>query len=184
MLDNLLGNQSIILSLDVDNSLFERLQFISELKLSLVEINSTDTSILTEIIKTFPKLRIGASHIINLEQLEKCHEAAVHFATSPGFLPSLAKTASVYSMNYLPGIATISEAMQVMELGYKEARPFPSKLSLCSLLNTCIPNLRLIPSHVEWEDVEHYLNLPNVAAITLHNPEKKQVQALSAGILA
>lgn len=177
-MEKLADNQSIIISLDVDAHLFEKLEKIAATDFALVEINSADQSLLTRALERFPTLRIGAGNIISLEQLEDCYKAKVHFATSPGLLPALAQTASVYSMNYLPGVATLSEAMLALSLGYEHVRPFPATLSFCSLLNKYLPRLRLFPAEIEWDEVEHFFNLPAVAAVSILNPEYKQVQAL------
>lgn len=184
MLEQLLNNQTMIISLDVDKSIFNRLNCIVEAGFSLVEINSTDPKVLKEIIEHCPQLSIGAGNVTNLEQLENCYKVGVTFATSPGFLPTLAQTANIYSMNYLPGIATISEAMQLMSLGYQFARPLPASLSFCTLLNKYLPSLRLIPADLEFEGIEHFLNLPSVAAVSLHNPEQKFLQSLAVGMFA
>lgn len=184
IIDKLLSNQSIIVSLDVDNLLFERLQQIIEAGFSLVEINSTEEQLLAQVIKQFPNIKIGAGGIITTQQLEQCYQAGVHFASSPGFLPSIAQTASIYSMNYLPGVATISEAMAAMSIGYSQVRPFPANLAFCTLLNKCLPALHLYPAEIEWDEAEHFLNLPAVSAISIHNPDKKQLTALSSGIIA
>lgn len=183
MIDKLLSNQSVIVSLDVDNFLFERLQQIADAGLTLVEINSTDQSLLSQVIAQCPTIKIGAGGIIDTQQLENCYQAGVHFASSPGFLPAIAQTANVYSMNYLPGVATISEAMAAISLGYKQVRPFPANLPFCTLLNKCLPNLNLFPAEIEWDEAEHFLNLPAVAAVSIHNPDKKQLHALSSGII-
>lgn len=183
ILDTLLGNQSIIISLDVDNFLFERLAQIAHAGFSLVEINSTETQLLQQAITQFPSIKIGAAGITEVQQLEYCYHAGVHFATSPGFLPSIAQTATVYSMNYLPGIATISEAMAAMSVGYVHVRPFPADLAFCTMLNKCLPGLKLFPAEIEWEKAEHFLNLPTVAAVGINNPDKKQLAALAASVL-
>lgn len=184
IIDKLLNNQSVIVSLDVDNFLLDRLQQIIEAGFSLVEINTTEEELLSKIIKQFPNIKIGAGGIINTEQLEKSYQAGVHFASSPGFLPAIAQTANIYSMNYLPGVATISEAMAAMSIGYKQVRPFPANLSFCTLLNKCLPELHLYPAEIEWDEAEHFLNLPSVSAVSIHNPDKKQLTALSSGIIA
>jgi 2-dehydro-3-deoxyphosphogluconate aldolase/(4S)-4-hydroxy-2-oxoglutarate aldolase len=44
--------------------------------------------------------------------------------------------------------------------------------------------LRLYPAEVEWDEAEHYLTLPSVAAISIINPESKQLAALSSAVLA
>ncbi len=184
IIDKLLSNQSIIVSLDVDNLLFDRLQQIIEVGFSFIEINSTEEKLLTQIIKQFPDIKIGAGGIINTEQLEQCYQAGVHFASSPGFLTSIAQTANIYSMNYLPGVATISEAMAAMSIGYKQVRPFPANLAFCNLLNKCLPELNLYPAEIEWDEAEHFLNLGAVSAVSIHNPNKMQLTALSSGIMA
>lgn len=184
ILDKLLGKQSVIISVDVDNFLFERLEQIQISGFDLVEINSTDQKLLTQAINHCPSLKIGAGGVIDTQQLENCYQAGVHFATSPGYLPAIAQTANVYSFNYLPGVATISEAMAVMSLGFAHARPFPADLAFCTLLNKCLPHLKLFPAEIEWEEAEHFLNLPSVAAVSIHNPDTKQLNALTTNILA
>lgn len=184
ILDKLLSNQAVIISLDVDDFLFERLDQIAEAGFTLVEINSTNEKILRQAIKHNSRLKIGAGGIIDTQQLENCYQAGVNFATSPGFLSEIAQTANVYSLNYFPGIATISEAMAAMRLGCMHVRPFPADLTFCTLLNKCLPKLRLFPAEIDWETAEHFLNLPAVAAVSLHNPDQKQMMALSANIFA
>lgn len=183
LIDKFLDNQSIIISLDVDNFLFQRLEQIIEAGFTLIEINSTEKKLLSQIMKQYPNIKIGAGGITDTQQLENCYQAGVHFASSPGFLSAIAQTANVYSMNFLPGVATISEAMAAMSLGYQQVRPFPANLAFCTLLNKCLSNLNLFPAEIEWEEAEHFLNLPTVAAVSIHNPDKKQLNALSSGIL-
>lgn len=184
MTDKLFNTQTIIVTLDVDALLFNRLQQVAQAGFSAVEVNTHDESLLKAILQQFSTLRIGAANIISTHQLEHCYQAGIHFASSPGFLPAIAQTAAIYSMCYLPGIATLSEAMQVMALGYSQARPYPSTLSFCTLLNRCLPMLRLFPADIEWDEAEHYLSLPSVDAVSILNPESTQLSALSTAIFA
>lgn len=184
LMDKLIGAQSIIITLDVDTFFFDKLKQIAQAGFSVVEINSLDTKILKQALNKFPMLRIGAGNVITTQQLEDCYLAGVHFATSPGFLPEIAQTAAIYSINYLPGVATPSEAMHAMALGCQHVRPFPATLAFCALLNKCLPLLRLFPAEIEWEEAEHFLNLPSVAAISISNPEIKQLLALSDSALS
>ena len=177
-MDKLLGVQSIIITLDVDAHLFNKLNQLAQANFLVVEINCTDKSLLSRALQDFPTLRIGAGNITTTQQLEDCYHAGVHFVTSPGFLPSIAQTAAVYSMSYLPGIATPSEAMHAMSYGCQHVRPFPASLAFCTLLNKNLPLLRLFPAEIEWEEAEHFLNLPAVAAVSVLNPELKQLQSL------
>jgi len=183
-MENVTGNQAIIITLDVDAFLFDKLKKIAELGFLAVEINSVDKSLLSSVLGNFPMLRIAAGNIVTTQQLEDCYQAGVHFVTSPGFLPALSQTASIYSIKYLPGIATISEAMEASSLGCQQVRPFPSNLGFCTLLNKYLPQLQLYPAEVEWDEAEHFLNLPSVAGVSILNPENKQLQALSSVIFA
>ncbi|MBA3535577.1 MAG: multidrug DMT transporter permease [Tatlockia sp.] len=184
MSDKLFGNQLIIVTLDVDALLFERLEQIAQAGFSVVEINCHEQTLLKKILNDFPGLRVGAGNIISTQQLEDCYQAGVHFVSSPGFLPAIAQTAAIYSINYIPGISTISEAMQVMALGYHQARPYPANLAFCASLNKCLPMLRLFPAEIEWDEAEHYLSLPAVAAVSILNPESEHLNALSTGVFA
>ncbi len=183
-MDKLMGTQSVMITLDVDALLFEKIKQISDAGFTMVEINSTEPSILQKVLHDFPALRIGAGNIINTQQLQDSCNAGVHFATSPGFLPAIAQTAAIYSMHYLPGVATLSEAMHAISLGCQHVRPFPARLSFCTLLNKCLPLLRLFPAEVEWDEAEHFLNLPSVAAVSLLNPEMSVLQTLSTNAMA
>lgn len=184
IIDKVIGTQSVILTLDVDAFLFEKLNQIVSAGFSVIELNTIDTNLLEKVIHEFPLLSIGAGNITNVEQLENCSHAGVNFITSPGFLPALMQTAAVYSINYLPSIATISEAMQAIQLGCEYVRVFPASLNLCSILNKCLPKLRLFPAEIEFDEVEHFLNLPAVAAVSILNPEIKQLRNINEAILA
>lgn len=177
-MDKLVDNTAIIITLDVDGFLYEKLEHMSQSGFSVVEINSTDTTLLTKARHDFPMLRVGAGNIIDTQQLEQCYQAEVDFITSPGFMPAIAQTANIYSINYLPGIATLSEAMQAMSLGCRHVRPYPANLNFCTLLNKCLPLLRLFPAEIPWEEAEHFLNLPSVAAISILNPDSEQLQVV------
>ena len=177
-MDKLIGTQSIIITLDVDAFLFDKLQKIAQAGFSVVEINSVDEPLLQKAISSFPELRIGAGNVVTTQQLETAYQAGAHFVTSPGLLLAIAQTAAIYSVNYIPGIATISEAMQAISIGCQHVRPFPANLAFCTLLNKYFPLLRLFPAEVEWDEVEHFLTLPAVSAVSIINPEYKQLRAL------
>jgi 2-dehydro-3-deoxyphosphogluconate aldolase/(4S)-4-hydroxy-2-oxoglutarate aldolase len=165
-------NQSIIVTLDVDTLLFERLQQIIQVGFSTVQINSTDSSLLKQLLQTFPNLRIGAGNIHTTQQLENVYQAGVHFAFSPGCSSAILQTAAVYNFALLAGVATITEAMKALELGYDQVRPYPSTVPFCTLLHKCLPGLHLFPE-VEYEEIEHYLSLPSVTAVSMLNPDAK-----------
>lgn len=178
-MEQLIGNQPIIITLDVDALLFQKLEQILQAGYSVVEINSISPDLLSEVLQTFPTLRIGAGNIVNTQQLEDCYQTGAHFITSPGFLPSMAQTAAIYSINFLPSIATMSEAMQAITLGCSCVRPYPANIQLCTILNKCLPSLRLFPAEIEWDEVEHFFNLPAVTAVSILNPDIRNLEKMT-----
>jgi 2-dehydro-3-deoxyphosphogluconate aldolase / (4S)-4-hydroxy-2-oxoglutarate aldolase len=184
MTDKTIKNNSIIITLDVDALLFEKLEKISQANFSVVEINSSEPTLLKKALNDFPRLQIGAGNIINSQQLEDCCNSGVHFATSPGFLATLAQTAEIYSIKYIPSIATISEAMQAIAINCHNVKILPADLNLCANLNKSLPLLRLFPSEIEWEEAEHFLSLPAVAAVSILNPELQQLQNLTDPLIS
>lgn len=174
--------EPLMITLDVDSHLFDKLHQIEKAGLSVVEINSVDPALLKNVLQKFPRFRIGAGNVTNTQQLEDCYKAGVHFITSPGFLPTIVQTANIYSLNYLPGIATLSEGMHAVFLGCLQVKPFPATLPFCTLLNKYLPQLKLFPAEIEWDDIEHFLNLPAVAGVSIINPEVKLLQSLNASL--
>lgn len=170
-----MGTQSIIITLDVDALLFKKLEQIIQTKFSIVEINCVEPSILTKIRHDFPTLRIGAGSVITTQQLDDCLHAGVHFITSPGFLPSISQTAAVNDINYIPGVATLSEAMNAMDMGCKYVRPFPATVEFCTHLNKYLPSLHLFPAEIKQDDIDLFFNVPSVAAVSVINPKLEQI---------
>ncbi|NCT57388.1 MAG: bifunctional 4-hydroxy-2-oxoglutarate aldolase/2-dehydro-3-deoxy-phosphogluconate aldolase [Legionella sp.] len=176
---SLINKQSVIITLDVNASLFNRLQSIEDAGFSVVELNNVEQQILTDVIKRHPSLRVGASNIINTDQLEAVQKAGAHFGSSPGFMPSLIQTANIYDFHYLPGVATPSEAMQAAALGCQHVRPLPATLSFCRLLNKYLPNLRLFPADVTEEEADKLLLLNSVSAVSVLNPELERRKTIA-----
>ena len=183
MFDKLNSAPSVIITLDVDAFLFDKLKQIAQAGFSVVEINASEPTLLKKAITDFPELRIGAGNIVTEQQLEDCYRANTHFVTSPGFLSTLAQAAAMHAINYLPSIATISEAMEAMALGHHHVRVYPANLSLCTVLNKALPLLRLYPAEIEWDHMEHFLTLPAVAAASILNPELKQLHQIRESVL-
>ena len=169
-IDPLIGSNDVIISLDVDDRLYDKLQQLAALDFHVVELNGVNSSLITSVIQAYPRLKVGVGGILNTQQLEEAYLAGVHFATSPGFLPELVKTAEVYSINYIPGIATFSEAMHAFSLGCQHVRPYPATITFCSALNKMLPLLHLFPAEIEWQDAERFLKIPSVSGVSVLNP--------------
>lgn len=177
-IDQIFAKQPVIIALDIDALLFDKIERAAQAGYSVIEINGIDAFMLERVLTEFPELKIGVGNIISSQQLDDAHQAGAHFMTSPGFLPTLVQTAQIYSIDYLPGIATLSEAMQAVALNCHYVRPFPASLSMCTLLSKYLPLLRLIPAEIEFDEAEHYLNLSVVNAVSVLNPEMRILTAV------
>ncbi|MFZ4077402.1 MAG: bifunctional 4-hydroxy-2-oxoglutarate aldolase/2-dehydro-3-deoxy-phosphogluconate aldolase [Legionellaceae bacterium] len=174
--DQFMMGQSMMIALDVDAFLFDKLLSLSDAGFSVVELNGLESSLFTNLSAAFPQLCIGVGSIVSIQQLEEAYLAGAHFATSPGFLPELVQTADIYSMNYIPGVATPSEAMHALSLGCEQVRPYPATFSFCSLLNNLLPSLRLFPADIDPSQAAQFLHLPSVSAVSVLNPEISQLR--------
>lgn len=177
-------NNQVIVSLDSDRYLIDRLTELEKAGLYFVEINNLAPAQLEELKTRFPKLKFGVGNIKTLQALEDAYQAGAAFASSPGFHPTLAQTALIYSFPYLPGVATLSEALGALNLGYQLVRTYPATLAFCTLLNRCIPELQQIPAEIEGDELDAYLTIPSVKMVSLLNPEKHLLSQLTVSIPA
>ena len=179
MTNNLYSNESIILSLIADDLLEKRIEHALQAGFKRIEVETHDMTRLKAIKAKFPDIILGAGLVITTHQLEACYLANVDFVTSPGFLPALVQTAAIYSINYLPGVATISEAMQVFALGCNQVRPLPASVSFCQTLSRYMPELAQVPAEIDWDVAEQFLSIPAVSSICINNPEANHIKAMA-----
>jgi 2-dehydro-3-deoxyphosphogluconate aldolase/(4S)-4-hydroxy-2-oxoglutarate aldolase len=76
--------------------------------------------------KEVPEAYIGAGTVVNTDDLHRVRDAGASFALSPGSTTSLLKNAKDIDFPLIPGIATGSEIMHGMELGYNHFKLFPA----------------------------------------------------------
>ncbi len=110
---------------------------------------------------------IGAGTVLTPAQLDAAVSAGAKFLVSPGAAPNLLKAAEGSPVPLLPGTATASEAMQVMELGYTYMKFFPAEQAggapYLKALSSPLADLRFCPTGgVSLANVRDYLALPNV----------------------
>lgn len=179
MTNNLYGNESIIMGLVADDLLENHIEHVLQAGFRRIEVQSHDIERLKAIKAKYPNISLGAGMVITTQQLEDCYLAQLDFVTSPGFLPSLVQTASIYSIDYTPGVATVSEAMQVFALGCVQVRPLPATLSFCQTLSQYLPELKQVPADIDWNIAEQYLAIPTVSSVSICNPEKEDLAAMS-----
>jgi len=117
-----------------------------------------------------PKAVVGAGTIVSVEQIDQAVKAGARFLVSPGTPATLAKAAAQSPVPFLPGCATVSEAMALRELGFRALKLFPAEavggVKLIASLAAPLPDLRFCPTGgVDLQKAPQYLSLPNVPCV-------------------
>jgi 2-dehydro-3-deoxyphosphogluconate aldolase/(4S)-4-hydroxy-2-oxoglutarate aldolase len=112
----------------------------------------------------------GAGTVLSRAQLEEAAEAGARFAVSPGASPGLLAAAAGSDLPLLPGAATASEAMALLELGYSLQKFFPAEAAggpaVLKALASPLPGVRFCPTGgIDARNARTYLSLPNVVCV-------------------
>jgi 2-dehydro-3-deoxyphosphogluconate aldolase/(4S)-4-hydroxy-2-oxoglutarate aldolase len=117
-----------------------------------------------------PGAMVGAGTVLTPEHIAEACAAGARFLVSPGASPRLAQAAAAAPVPFLPGVATASEAMTLMELGFHALKLFPAEAAggaklLVSLAGP-LPDLRFCPTGgIDLAKAPTYLALPNVLCV-------------------
>jgi len=117
-----------------------------------------------------PEALVGLGTLIRPEQFAQARDAGARFVVSPGLTDKLAAAAKAAAMPYLPGIATVSEALIAWEHGFRELKFFPAMLNggapALKGMAPLIPDVRFCPTGgIKAENLRELLGLPNVFAV-------------------
>lgn len=112
----------------------------------------------------------GAGTVLDPAQLASVTLAGARFAVSPGATQKMLDAAQGANIALLPGIATASEAMGLIERGYRFAKFFPAEpaggATYLSALASPLPQLRFCPTGgITPDSAPRYLSLPNVICV-------------------
>jgi 2-dehydro-3-deoxyphosphogluconate aldolase/(4S)-4-hydroxy-2-oxoglutarate aldolase len=117
-----------------------------------------------------PEAIVGAGTVLTGAQLEEVAAIGAAFAVSPGATKTLLDAAQGSPVPLLPGTATASEVMQVLERGYTYMKLFPAEpaggVELLSSLASPLPAARFCPTGgIDPEKAKRYLALSNVVCV-------------------
>jgi 2-dehydro-3-deoxyphosphogluconate aldolase/(4S)-4-hydroxy-2-oxoglutarate aldolase len=117
-----------------------------------------------------PGAVVGAGTVLTPEHIVQACAAGARFLVSPGASPRLAQAAAAAPVPFLPGVATASEAMTLMELGFMALKLFPAEAAggarLLASLAGPLPDLRFCPTGgIDLAKAPSYLALPNVLCV-------------------
>jgi len=117
-----------------------------------------------------PELILGAGSIRDANQIPAAARAGARFLVSPGSTDTLIAEARKTGLPFVPGAATASEMLHLLEHGYRLQKFFPAEqlggLALIDALAAPLPEVMFFPTGgINHKLALDYLEHPNVACI-------------------
>jgi 2-dehydro-3-deoxyphosphogluconate aldolase/(4S)-4-hydroxy-2-oxoglutarate aldolase len=124
----------------------------------------------TAIKAEVPEIKLGVGTITSPAQLERTARLGAAFAVSPGSTPALRAAARAQNIDYLPGVATVSEILAALEDGFETLKFFPAETAGgVPALRGFVPLFERVAfcptGGVTEANLRDYLALPNVACV-------------------
>jgi 2-dehydro-3-deoxyphosphogluconate aldolase/(4S)-4-hydroxy-2-oxoglutarate aldolase len=113
---------------------------------------------------------VGAGTVLTPEQLEQVEKLDARFAVSPGATETILEAARDSPVPLLPGAATASEVMRLLERGHRFMKFFPAEpaggVDYLRALASPLPEARFCPTGgIDAERARTYLSLSNVVCV-------------------
>lgn len=113
---------------------------------------------------------VGAGTLLTPEDVAKAKAAGSKFGVSPGSTPTLLDACEAADLPLLPGTASATEAMALLERGYTVQKFFPAEAAgganLLKSLASPLPQIRFCPTGgVSLSNAPDYLSLPNTLCV-------------------
>ena len=113
---------------------------------------------------------VGAGTVLTRDQWQAAEKAGARYMVSPGSTPDLLAAANDSAVPLMPGAATPSEAMRLLEHGYTIQKFFPAEAAggaaLLKALASPLPGIGFCPTGgIGAANVGDYLALPNVITV-------------------
>jgi 2-dehydro-3-deoxyphosphogluconate aldolase/(4S)-4-hydroxy-2-oxoglutarate aldolase len=113
---------------------------------------------------------VGVGTVLGAKDLEAARQAGARFAVSPGVSPRLLDAADDSELPLLPGAATASEVMHLLERGYRFLKFFPAVPAggqkLLGAWSSPLPQVRFCPTGgISLTSAPDFLALPNVLCV-------------------
>lgn len=122
------------------------------------------------IAQRVPEMTVGAGTVLNPRDFDAALAAGARYALSPGATPKLLKAARKSGVPFIPGVATASDIMRGLDLGYDCFKYFPAVQlggpDALRALAAPLPQARFCPTGgVTPGSAAHFLALPNVLCV-------------------
>jgi 2-dehydro-3-deoxyphosphogluconate aldolase / (4S)-4-hydroxy-2-oxoglutarate aldolase len=164
----------------------------------IIELTLRTESALTSlklIANGVPDILVGAGTVLTPAQADAAVAAGAQFLVSPGVTPSLLDHLLTLGIPVLPGVATVGEAMAVLERGLDTMKFFPAGPAggpdYLTAIGAPIPQVQFCPTGgISLASAPAYLALPNVSCVggswltprsAIENQDWQQITKLAAG---
>ena len=113
---------------------------------------------------------VGAGTVLGPEQLAQAADAGAEFAVSPGLTRRLGEAAADATIPLLPGVATASDIMRALDLGFSRLKFFPAVaaggIPALKGHSAVFGGIRFCPTGgITLETAPDWLALPSVACV-------------------
>lgn len=113
---------------------------------------------------------VGAGTLLTPKDVEEAKKAGATFGVAPGATDILLDACEANDMPLLPGIATASEAMRLLERGYTVQKFFPAEANggaaALKAIGAPIPQVKFCPTGgVSLKNANDYLSLSNTLCV-------------------
>ncbi|MBT9382390.1 bifunctional 4-hydroxy-2-oxoglutarate aldolase/2-dehydro-3-deoxy-phosphogluconate aldolase [Pseudooceanicola sp. CBS1P-1] len=113
---------------------------------------------------------VGAGSILTPEMVTQVVEAGAKFGVSPGSTDKVLDAAEAADLPMLPGAATASEVMKLLERGYTMQKFFPAEIAggaaAIKAIGAPIPGVTFCPTGgVSPKNAMDYLSLKNIVCV-------------------
>ncbi len=117
-----------------------------------------------------PGGRVGAGTLLTPADVKAAKAAGATFGVSPGVTQRLLDACAEYDLPLLPGAATASEVMVLLEMGYTVQKFFPAEQSggaaFLKSIGSPIPQVKFCPTGgISLKNARDYLSLPNILCV-------------------
>mgnify|MGYP002004815297 FL=1 len=147
-------------------------QLMKETNLTYLEItlrNDNAMAVLSHMLSNYPKLIVGVGTITRPSDMVSVAESGAHFGVTPGMNSALYAAMDNSSLPIIPGVSTISEAMEAMEHGCDYVKLFPaSQIGLKTVRSWCGPlgNISICATGgLNLNSAKEWLKVPQVKMV-------------------
>jgi 2-dehydro-3-deoxyphosphogluconate aldolase/(4S)-4-hydroxy-2-oxoglutarate aldolase len=113
---------------------------------------------------------VGAGTVLTPRHYEEAVAAGAEFVVSPGLTPALGESAAGSAVPLLPGVASASDIMRALDLGYSRLKFFPAAavggLPALKAYSAVFGGVKFCPTGgITLESAPDWLALPSVACV-------------------